>query len=455
MARQGRAATLLRQDPKYLAHLSMMESLRAQISGLSASAEKMDEKERQARLRDLDRLLYQSELDLDREILADPRLKDPMPASDLNRLKSSLREDEVFLDLLTYEDRTKRRCPEERFAAILTARGRDSEFIDLGNAQEINTAVRNLVNLVILKKEINQKTPQWQEAERLIWKNISDRIPVGTTRIWLCPEGQFATIPWQLLAPSGSRMLISQVDSARELMKLRLPRATPANNKPTVLIAGNIDYEGAGLGKRINQWQPLKKDMDEIGAVSQQFTANHFGVSTLLGRQADKATFKEKLPGARYVHLTTHGMRMDSGAANNYRHPLANSGLALSGANFMDPQRYESLGMITAFELAAMDLSNCELITLSACESGLGEQIVMQGVMGLRASLMAGGARSVLISLWKVDEEATVELMGRFYKYHLGGMSKAMALKRAQADVAAIARWKAPYYWAGWILIGE
>ncbi|MGH9553452.1 MAG: CHAT domain-containing protein, partial [Terriglobales bacterium] len=93
---------------------------------------------------------------------------------------------------------------------------------------------------------------------------------------------------------------------------------------------------------------------------------------------------------------------------------------------------------------------------LSACQSGLGELITGQGVIGLRSAIIGAGARSMLMSLWKVDDDSTRALMTEFYSNIFAkGMSEADALKQAQNTVRSNPRWRAPYYWAPWVLAGD
>src|SRR5213078_1602900 len=96
-------------------------------------------------------------------------------------------------------------------------------------------------------------------------------------------------------------------------------------------------------------------------------------------------------------------------------HPGLLSGIVLAGAN-RPPQAGQDDGILTALEVAELDLGQVELATLSACETGLGEVAGGEGLLGLQRAFQVAGARSVVASLWKVDDRATQELMGAFYK---------------------------------------
>ena len=110
-------------------------------------------------------------------------------------------------------------------------------------------------------------------------------------------------------------------------------------------------------------------------------------------------------------------------------------------------------GIVSAFDVAHMDLGRTSLVVLSACETGLGELRQGEGVFGMKRAFRAAGAATVVMSLWKVPDEATQRLMELFYTNWLDKrMAKADAFIAAQRTMAAT---DGPYYWAGFVLVGE
>ncbi len=135
------------------------------------------------------------------------------------------------------------------------------------------------------------------------------------------------------------------------------------------------------------------------------------------------------------------------------RDSLFRSGLVLAGANG-DPGRLDS-GFLSAAEIAQMDLRGTELAVFSACETGVGDVRVGDGVHGLRRALVLAGARTQVLSLWKVDDVATAELMVAFYERLLAGQPRGEALREAKLEMMRSPRWGHPRFWASFVLSGS
>jgi CHAT domain-containing protein len=146
----------------------------------------------------------------------------------------------------------------------------------------------------------------------------------------------------------------------------------------------------------------------------------------------------------RILHFATHGIIND-------KHP-ERSGIVLS---LVDANGNDQSGFLRLSDVYKLKL-NSDLIVLSACRSGLGKQVSGEGFVGLTRGFMSGGARSVVASLWKVDDEATAELMNQFYQAMLSEeLPPAAALQKAKQAMQRHQRWHRPYYWAAFVLQGE
>ena len=157
-----------------------------------------------------------------------------------------------------------------------------------------------------------------------------------------------------------------------------------------------------------------------------------------------ETVFKSKLDQYRIIHFATHGLL-------NSQHPSL-SGIVLS---LYDEQGLPIDGFVRAHEIYNLKL-NAELVVLSACRTALGSEIRGEGLVSLTRGFMYAGTPSVVASVWDVRDEATSELMSRFYeRMFKGGKRPAAALREAQVSLWKEKRWAAPYYWAGFVLQGE
>ena len=134
--------------------------------------------------------------------------------------------------------------------------------------------------------------------------------------------------------------------------------------------------------------------------------------------------------------------------------PLLRSGLILSGGNsaWLGKEVPEGIedGVLTALEISTMNLSGTDMVVMSACETGLGD-ITSDGVFGLQRAFKMAGVQTLVMSLWKVDDNATSLMMQTFYEHLLSGMSKREAFSLAQTAVRA--KYLDPYYWAGFVML--
>jgi tetratricopeptide (TPR) repeat protein len=163
------------------------------------------------------------------------------------------------------------------------------------------------------------------------------------------------------------------------------------------------------------------------------------------GFEANRATvMRTELGHYRIIHFATHSIINDE-------HPEF-SGILLS---MVDKQGKQENGFLQLHDIYNLNLSS-ELVVLSACSTGLGKDIEGEGLVGLTRGFMYAGSRSIIASLWKVDDRATAELMEHFYRAMLqDGLPPAAALRAAKVAMWKQERWKSPYYWAAFVLQGE
>ena len=198
------------------------------------------------------------------------------------------------------------------------------------------------------------------------------------------------------------------------------------------------------LGMRGGSHARLPGTRREVEAVARLFPAGM--VTTVMGEQACESTVQDlarsgRMKAFRYLHFATHG---ESDPRNAYRSALI---LAPDPDRSADPLAFDSDGTITAEQIARTWELDADLVVLSACESGLGRAAGGEGYLGFAQPLFAKGARSLVLSLWKVDDDATALLMTRFYQNLLGrraGLKSPLPKAEALAEAKAWLRGAGP-----------
>lgn len=233
--------------------------------------------------------------------------------------------------------------------------------------------------------------------------------------------------------------------------------------EPTEILA-TTDTNNTRSSVVFNYLSGTKKEVDHI---AQQFKTHNWNAQSFTATNALEENFKT-LSGKNapsILHIATHGyffapLKEGRKVPSNARgrimsatNPLLRSGLAFTGANYSwklgknIPDLED--GILTAYEIANQNLTNTNLVVLSACETGLGDVVNGEGVFGLQRAFKMAGVKNMLISLWKVPDQQTQELMTTFYQYYLQSQDASQALYQAQLQMSEQYR---PFYWAGFIL---
>ncbi len=217
---------------------------------------------------------------------------------------------------------------------------------------------------------------------------------------------------------------------------------------------------------------PLPGTAVEISKLTALLTPKGYKITSFLKDKATETNLKQAHK-PRVLHVATHGYFLsDVDASGSDKlvfgvqpdkalvNPMLRSGILLTGADWtvQNLKRPEGEtgetdnGILTAFEALNLDLQGTELVVLSACETGLGDVQAGEGVYGLQRAFQLAGARALVISLWRVDDAATQQLMTKFYTYWLGGKPLKDAFQQAQLDLRAT--YPQPYFWGAFQLIG-
>jgi CHAT domain-containing protein/Tfp pilus assembly protein PilF len=342
------------------------------------------------------------------------------------------------------------------------------------------------------RKRIAEQEADYQKAAATLSKMILSPVEarLRRKRLLIVAEGALEFVPFAVLpvsdgttsgpaAPLVAEHEIVNLPSASVLASLRrqasgrgaAPKAVAVladpvfdREDPRVHGAARIKQVAESRGVRASIPEELTRSLSEVGIGTRQvgaalprlvfsrreadvimgMTTSEKGMEALDFR-ASRATAQSKDLGQyRIVHFATHGLL-------NNEHPEL-SGLVLS---LVDQEGKPQDGFLDLEEVYNLTLP-ADLVVLSACETALGKQITGEGLVGLTRGFMYAGATRVVASLWKVNDEATAELMRRFYRGMLKeGLTPAAALRQAQIEVQEQKRWTDPYYWAAFTIQGE
>jgi tetratricopeptide (TPR) repeat protein/CHAT domain-containing protein len=357
-------------------------------------------------------------------------------------------------------------------------------------------------------------------AERLrekVWDPLADHFG-GAKRVFVVPDGALDLVNFYSL-PLGEEsyliekgMLIQDLSAERDLVppenrtqgKGLLALSAPAFNdkslfaslapKPKtlqevqpVLLAQSGTYRGAtpDCGDfRTLRFEPLPGSAREVNEIARLWTKRQaMGQSNapslnLSGEQASEMEFKREAPGKRILHVATHAFFLSGSchspsapvsrgsgeveaAAASEENPLLLSGLALAGANHRDAAgQNEEDGILTAEEIAALDLSGADWAVLSACDTGLGKVMPGEGVLGLQRAFQIAGARTVIMSLWPVEDESTRRWMAQLYRQRFERrLDTTESVRLASLEILRQRRTKHlsthPFYWAAFVAVGD
>lgn len=372
-----------------------------------------------------------------------------------------------------------------RYAAYVLRKDGTVEGLHVGSVVTLDGAAENL--RTALTRGVDPSGAA-EEAYRAIWAPVAGMLE-GVSHVVIAPDGELALLPWDVLLGEDGRYLaqrhlITTVTSGRDLLARPDESTKPG---PPVVVAAVEFGESAGsaqvshVGTCSGPWKPLPGTAEEGERIvsllpgSDLRTGFHASESFLkgtdsplvlhvathgcfegdsppsedgAGRGASRLPTENRVGGIRYGTVADlfglpQAPRKDS---------LFRSGIVLAGANG-DPGRLDN-GFLSAAEIAQLDLRGTELAVLSACETGVGDVRVGDGVHGLRRALVLAGARTQVLSLWKVDDAATADLMVAFYDRLLAGEPRGEALRQAKLEMLRSTDRAHPRYWASFVLSG-
>jgi len=371
-------------------------------------------------------------------------------------------------------------------ALVLKPNGSISS-VNLGPAAAIDATIHK--GLTATAQDFSDAPEIWAKLSKQVLQPLLPHLS-GSKQWFLSLDGELNRVPFAAIPapqkpgiPLAEAVQLRLLTTGRELLRLQKPNAkssaalvmaNPSYNLQTVVLATEsslavpAENQRRSAGVDNKQWQQLPATEQEGNQIAALLSS-----SLLSGTKATTTALLQQ-QGPKVLHIATHGffvadqetkasnplraIQEDSFQVKGFRQedPQLRSGLVLAGANqpTLDPN---DDGYLTSAEALNLNLKGTELVVLSACSTGQGDVRTGEGVYGLQRSLTVAGARSTLLSLWKVEDAATAEFMVRYYKRLKAGEGRSDAIAAVQKEFrdGAIPAWKHPYYWAAWQLVGD
>lgn len=277
----------------------------------------------------------------------------------------------------------------------------------------------------------------------------------GAETLFVVPDGQLFAVPFSLLQdesgrPLEERFALRLLTRPESLFNLAAEQRLPAGGR--AVLAGGLDYtNGAETGA-----PPLPGTLKEIDAIAGLLRKDGFAADMLTGGAASEPALRAKMEGAAIAHLATHGSygSPKNGGASNVDTLWQSDVILSKSGDRRAMSRDDADGRLYAFELMGWDLSRLDLLVLSACDTGRGEETFVGGLRGLPTAINIAGARRSLLTLWPVADEGTANFMARFYGHLVGGMTYAAALRQTRREAIAgdVPGAQSPTVWAAFVL---
>jgi tetratricopeptide (TPR) repeat protein/CHAT domain-containing protein len=461
----------LRRFGSYSPEILEIQSARTRISKIAFSNAKQDQSEIEQLKARIDAIISSA---------ADQRVKMGRVRESAMitpyKVASALSEGWGLIDFIQFTDSKIKGDAGRCYGALILGRDGKSKFVRIEDAAGIDALVHSLREAIAKGDEKSLEDQQKILSEKL-WTPVARNLTEGTKKLFIGPDGQlnflsFAALP----TPDGSFLAehydIAYVGSGRDLAR----KVTPSDSKSIALFADPIfDLEASvfstnALALRSGEADafgkivlpPLPGTRTEESIVEEVSKSAGWTPEAHLGKMANKSAIMAlKSPGI--LHLATHGFYLNNLPSNGAEgergmklmelgdsskpalppkiDPMHASGIALTGAQATlkawsegrvpDPNED---GILTAEEVGALNLDGTWLVTLSACETGVGAARSGEGVFGLRRAFMIAGAQNLLMTLWPVSDEVTPKIMADFYKEALASNDAAGSLAKVQRD---------------------
>jgi CHAT domain-containing protein/Flp pilus assembly protein TadD len=382
----------------------------------------------------------------------------------LEQVQPTIPNDGALVEYLRYWHYMGKGKGEPRYGAIVLFSEGAPLWIPLGKANEIEHLVRRYGALVRGSPQEEELSANLQALYDALCTPIVLALPSQIKKIIISPDGQLNFISFATLLTKDKQFLaqtydVQYVASGRDLLRKLKPStarevvlfANPDFDLASTAMLAKADNRSADAGsirgsekRDVEDWtfesESVKNTQKESDELSKKFAGWGWTPTDFTAKEATKEALV-KIHSPYILHLATHGFfakedptatRPESGTSLNdpqgvskskfFKNPMHRSGLALAGAQTTieawkrdEVPAVENDGILTAEDVSTLDLQGTWLVTLSACDTGSGQARAGEGVMGLRRGFIQAGAQNLLMTLWPISDEVTVQIMSDFY----------------------------------------
>ncbi|MEJ7645019.1 MAG: CHAT domain-containing tetratricopeptide repeat protein [Chryseolinea sp.] len=373
------------------------------------------------------------------------------------QIKGLLTDSDAVVEIVRVRNYDHSFTKDSRYVALILTRALETPvMVVLENGEQLDTRYAKFYRNAVQQRLTDEHSYQQY------WSKLEAHL-TGKKVVYVSPDGAYNQINLNTLKKPGADYLISKYDivilgNSKDLIAIKAKK--PKAMKKNATLVGFPDYGKGDIA-------PLPATKVEVDAIGKILKASGYQVTAFSQKTATEANLKAT-KGPVLIHIATHGFFLrdveNSGNAfgvnieNANDNPLLRSGILLADASStVSGKRMPNLvsndnGVLTAYEAMNLNLEGTDLIVLSACETGLGDIKAGEGVYGLQRAFLVAGADALIMSLWKVDDSATQQLMTNFYSNWSKLGNKQKAFKQAQLQL--MTKYKDPYYWGAFVMMG-
>lgn len=396
---------------------------------------------------------------------------------DYNAVKQALGQNEMLIDFTDYVSQSQGR----KYAAYIINKVQDYPLLKALFAE------RQIDTLGIVRPDMYYSEDYSENVLKLLWEPLKENVSEGATIYYVPSQLLFQISLESLLLPDGSLLgshyHFVRLSSARELMKMKSESKGYKSNSAVLYGGLQYDLETTAMAEESKKYDlsnllalrgeivrgdsvfhDLQGTKEEILKIEDLLKRNKWQVFSYMGKNGTEESFLNmhgKSP--KLLHLATHGFYYTPNRAENvdylkgYTDAMSLSGLVLSGGNAAwlgKPLPKGVLGgILSANDIARLDLSNTDMVVLSACQTGQGKA-TSEGLYGLQRAFKKAGVGTIVMSLWNVSDKTTSEFMTTFYE-RLADKKNAWNKRKAfeEAKVIIRQRYLEPFHWAAFVML--